>query len=635
MCGIAGFVCTAPPPPDPEGVLREMTELLRHRGPDDVGYHIGEGAWLGHRRLSIIDLSSGHQPIYNEDRTICTVYNGEIYNFHELRRELTAKGHHFVTHSDTEVLVHGYEEWGTGLFSRINGMFGVAIWDERARRLVLARDRFGKKPLFVASSAKGIVFGSELKAVMAHPWVGRDLDLASFRKYLLFDYVPSPHSILQGVRKLEAGTALVWERGEITEERYWDLTFAPAPEATEAELAQRLWSLLSDAVRVRLIADVPLGVFLSGGIDSSAVVALMAEHLPGNRIRTFSIGFRDKSFDESSHARLVAEHFGTEHHERILEPETMVDLLPGILRILDEPLADGSLVPTYLLSAFTRESVTVALGGDGGDELLLGYPTFQAHKAARLYGRVPRPVHRYLVKPLASRLPVSTANISADYKAKRFLVGMDYAPFDRHFVWIGALEEAAQRELLTDDVLSATRDLDLFEDVAAHRRRVVARDEYDTLSYLYAKLYMGDDILVKVDRASMAHGLETRAPFLDYRVAELIASLPTHLKMHRLEMKVLLKRALLGKVPDAILSRPKKGFGMPIAAWLKGPLLPWARDLLAPERVARDGLFRPAAVTRLLDDHVKGRADNRKPLWTLLVMNLWLDTYGRRSSSPG
>jgi asparagine synthase (glutamine-hydrolysing) len=309
----------------------------------------------------------------------------------------------------------------------------------------------------------------------------------------------------------------------------------------------------------------------------------------------------------------------------------MVDLLPGILRILDEPLADGSLVPTYLLAGFTRESVTVALGGDGGDELFLGYPTFQAHAAARLYGLVPGAVHRHVVKPLVGMLPVSTSNISADYKAKRFLLGMDYGSRERHFVWIGAFDPASQEQLLTKDVLAATRGLDVFEDVAAHSQRACPRDEWDALSYLYVKLYMSDDILVKVDRATMAHGLEARAPLLDYRVAEFIASLQTRHKIKGTEMKVLLKRALRGRVPDSILARPKKGFGMPIAEWLKGPLLPWARELLAPERVRRDGLFRPEVVTRLLEDHLAGRADNRKPLWTLLVMNLWLDTWGSRS----
>lgn len=629
MCGIAGFVVHGRAPQDPPGVLRAMTNSLSHRGPDDEGFHEAPGVHLGHRRLSIIDLGGGHQPIYNEDRQVVTVYNGEIYNFPELKAELEAAGHRFATRSDTEILVHGWEQWGKGLFARLNGMFGAAIWDARTRTLVLARDRFGKKPVYWAETPDGLVFGSELKAVMAHPWIRRDVDLASFRKYLMFDYVPSPHSILRGVHKLPAGGMLVWQGGRAQVETFWDLTFPAAPEGTEEELAERLWALMSDAVRVRLMSDVPLGVFLSGGIDSSAVVALMAEHLPPDRIKTFSIGFKDKSFDESSYARLVAAHFKTDHHERILEPEAMIDMLPAILRILDEPMADGSLIPTYMLAGFTRESVTVALGGDGGDELFLGYPTFQAHQAARLYGLLPGALHRRVVRPLAGLLPVSVANISTDYKIKRFLLGMDYPPEARHFVWIGALDPIAQQGLLTDEVLAATAGLDLFEDVTAHRARVQPRDDMDALSYLYAKLYMSDDILVKVDRATMAHGLEARAPLLDVRVAEFIASLPTSMKLRGRTMKYLLKRSLRGRVPDSVLDRPKKGFGMPIAAWIKGPLLPWVRDVLAPDRVKRDGLFRPEAVNALLDAHLAGRADNRKALWSLLVMNLWLDTWGR------
>ncbi|GMV44018.1 MAG: asparagine synthetase B [Myxococcales bacterium] len=628
MCGIAGFVVSGRPPEDPTGVLRSMTTALRHRGPDDEGFHEAPGVHLGHRRLSIIDLGGGHQPIYNEDGQVVTVYNGEIYNFPELKAELEGRGHHFATRSDTEILVHGWEEWGMALFPRLNGMFGAAIWDARTRTLVLARDRFGKKPLYWAETPDGLVFGSELKALMAHPWIRRDLDLASLRKYLVFDYVPGPHSILRGVHKLPAGGLLVWSGGSARVETWWDLRFPEPPAGTEQELADRLWSLMSDAVRARLMSDVPLGVFLSGGIDSSAVVALMAEHLPPERIKTFSIGFRDKTFDESSYARLVATHFGTDHHERILEPESMLDLLPGILRIMDEPLADGSLIPTYMLAGFTRESVTVALGGDGGDELFLGYPTFLAHRAAGLYGRVPGGVHR-VARRLAAHLPVSVGNISLDYQIKRFLLGMEYPPEARHFVWIGAIDPLSQPGLLTDDVLAATAGLDLFEDVAAHRARVTPRDDMDALSYLYAKLYMGDDILVKVDRATMAHGLESRAPLLDVRVAEFVASLPTSMKLRGRTMKFLLKRALRGRVPDAVLDRPKKGFGMPIAAWIKGPLLPWVREVLHPDRVRRDGLFRPEAVTALLDAHLAGRADHRKALWSLLVMNLWLDTWGR------
>jgi asparagine synthase (glutamine-hydrolysing) len=443
------------------------------------------------------------------------------------------------------------------------------------------------------------------------------------------DYVPAPHSILEGVGKLEAGELLVWRGGRTVHRRkYWELEFGEPPLATDGELAHALWELLSDAVRLRLRSDVPLGVFLSGGIDSTAVTLAMAEHMPASQIRTFSIGFRDPSFDESSHARTVARHIGTHHDERILEPEMVLDLLPGILATIDEPLADGSLVPTYLLSAFAREHVKVVLGGDGGDELFLGYPTFLAHRPARLYRHVPGWLHRHVVRPLADRLPVSTANISLDYQVKRFLVGYEYDAVARHFVWIGSFDPLAQRDLLMPDVLRKTRDLDVFEDVHTALRGRAVRDDFDALSFAYARFYMGDDILAKVDRASMAHALEVRAPLLDHRIAQFAANLPTRLKLRGRTTKVLLREAVRGRVPESITERPKKGFGIPIAEWLKGPLLPWARSLLAPDRLGRFGLIRPEAAQRILDEHTAGRRDQRKLLWSLLVLQLWLEHYG-------
>ncbi|NUN12860.1 MAG: asparagine synthase (glutamine-hydrolyzing) [Myxococcales bacterium] len=629
MCGIAGFVVSGQSPETPEHVLRRMTRTLAHRGPDDEGFHVQNGVFLGHRRLSIIDLASGHQPLYNEDNVITTVFNGEVYNYIELISELKACGHTFRTHSDTEVLVHGYESWDTGLFRRLNGMFAFAIWDDRRKRLVLARDRMGKKPLYYAETKDGLVFGSELKALLVHPWISRNIDLGSLRKYLLFDYVPSPASILTAVKKLPAGWYLEWQNGQIRAcQPYWDIRFPEAPQQSEADLAQTLWELLMDSVRLRLRSDVPLGVFLSGGIDSSCVVALMAAQMPPDRIHTFSIGFKDKSFDESSYARLVANHFGTQHHERILEPETMLEMIPGILKTLDEPMADASLIPTYLLSAFTREHVTVALGGDGGDELFLGYPTFLAHKIATFLRHLPKQVTTSLLPKLASQLPVSTNNISFDYKVKRLLLGAQFGPLNSHFVWIGAFDPIRQQSLLTNDVLDSTKDLDLFEDVEQHRLRLVARDDFDTLSYLYSKLYMGDDILVKVDRATMAHALEARAPLLDYRVVEFAAALPTRLKLRGWTMKYLLKKMLRNRLPNAVLDRPKKGFGIPIAEWLKGPLLSWAKDLLSASELNRDRFFRPEYVEMLFQEHLSGRADHRKLLWSLIIFQLWQRNYG-------
>lgn len=631
MCGLCGLVDPGRRLADPRAVVQRMNDALAHRGPDDAGiYHDGP-AWLGHRRLSIIDLAGGHQPIGNEDGTIQVVLNGEIYNFQELRARLEARGHVFRTRSDTEVIVHLYEEKGLGLLDDLVGMFAIALWDGHRERLLLARDRLGKKPLYYQVADGGIAFGSELRALMAHPSTPREVDLGALRKYLLYDAVPAPQTILRGARKLEPGEWLTFEGGHVERGFYWDLTFEEgAVPRDETALHARLWEALLESTRLRLISDVPLGVFLSGGIDSTTIVALMAELMPADRIKTFSIGFENKSFDESSYAREVARYFGTDHREQVLDAATMLELLPGILASMSEPLADGSLVPTYLLSRFTRQHVTVALGGDGGDELLLGYPTFQAHRVARLFEGVPRALFSRVLSPLAHLLPVSTDNISFDFKVKRFLEGMAYPADERHFVWIGSLGPRAQEEVLSEGVRAATAGLDVFEDVARHRARCRPRDEWDRLSYLYAKLYMQDDILVKVDRASMAHGLETRAPLLDHRVVRLLAALPTDQKMRGFTMKYVLKRMLRGKVPDAVLDRPKKGFGIPVAEWLKGPLRSFATDLLAPETLRRDGLFDADGVGRLLADHLSGRRDNRKPLWSLLAFQMWMREYGPR-----
>ena len=609
--------------PVDRAVLARMTRSLRHRGPDDEGFFVrhyedGTAVGLGFRRLSIIDLESGNQPVGNEDGSVQLIFNGEIYNFRELRRDLEARGHRFSTKGDAEVIVHLYEDHGPHCVERLNGMFAFALWDEARRELVLGRDRFGKKPLHYCEAGGSLLFGSELKALLEHPRCPRDLDPGGLSRYLALEYVPAPHSIFDGVKKLPGGHVLRWHDGRSTVEQYWDLTFdaTRGRKAGEEEYVEEFRDRFRDAVRRRLVSDVPLGAFLSGGIDSSSVVAAMVDALPAGMVQTFSIGFGERSFDESEHARRVAEHFGTDHHEDVFTPQTMVELLPAMGDFLDEPFADASILPTYLLSRFTRGTVTVALGGDGSDELLAGYPTFSAERFARRY-IVPSALHERLVLPLADRLPVSTANFSLDFKLKRFLRGAAAPPDVRHPVWLGAFTPAEQEPLLASALP------DPFEEHRRYYANAPTNDPLERLIYVYAKSYLQDDILVKVDRASMATSLEVRAPFLDVDLVEFLGRVPPDLKLRGSKTKYLLKQAMADVLPPGIATRAKKGFGIPVAAWFKNELRDALQDELSTERVRRQGIFDAGTVQRLISEHLSGRRDNRKPLWTLFVFQLW------------
>jgi asparagine synthase (glutamine-hydrolysing) len=618
MCGICGIVGREPIDRD---ALVRMAAALRHRGPDDEGFHVEERAdgvaiGLGFRRLSIIDLVSGNQPIANEDGSVQLVFNGEIYNYRELRSDLQSRGHRFSTDSDTEVIVHLYEELGPHCVERLNGMFAIALWDANRAELVLARDRFGKKPLYYADVGRSLLFGSELKSLVEHPRCPRSLDFDALTRYLALEYVPTPYSIFAGVRKLPGGQLLRWRDGRTTIEEFWDLGLHPdEPPRPDEHYVEEFRELFRAAVRRRLISDVPLGAFLSGGIDSSSVVAMMVDALPKGAVKTFSVGFDEQSFDESRHARRVASHFGTDHEEEVFTAGVMLDTLPTVLDWLDEPFGDASILPTYLLSRFTRAHVTVALGGDGSDELLAGYPTFPAERLARFY-RVPRLFHTNVIAPLADRLPVSTANFSFDFKLKRFLRAAASREDVRHPVWLGSFTPDEQAALL----LSAPGD------PFAEQRRMLASADGDKLAkliYLYAKTYLQDDILVKVDRASMACSLEVRAPFLDVELVEFLSRVPSRLKLRRLDTKHLLKRAMGDVLPPGIANRAKKGFGIPVAAWFKGELREAMQDELSPERLRRQGLFEPHEVERLVSEHLLGRRDHHKALWTLFVFQLW------------
>jgi len=578
------------------------------------------------RRLKIIDLATGHQPMAGEEGRVWVVFNGEIYNYHELREALAARGHVFTTRSDTEVIVHGYEERGLASLGDLAGMFAFAIWDAPARTLVLARDRLGIKPLYYAVLPDQIVFASELKALLEHPALERTLDLTALSRYLAHEYVPAPHSILRAVRKLPAGHWLTYTDGRVKLEPYWDVHFQRDSGLDEAEAVEALRAALDRSVKQHLVSDVPLGVFLSGGIDSSAVAAFAARHFPG-RLKTFSIGFEDPSFDETAHARRVARALDTDHQEEILDPRAALDLVARLPELLDEPLGDASFLPTYLLSRFTRRSATVALSGDGGDELFAGYPTYQAHRLARAFELVPRWVRRRLVRPAVERLPVSLDNLSFDFRLKRFVEGMDFAPVDRHAAWLGSFTPDDQRGLFTADALErmeAPPSYAAFHEMLSH---APSASELERMLYLDLKGYLGEGVLAKVDRASMACSLEVRVPLLDHRVVELAASLPMRLKLRRLTTKYVLKRALSGVLPHDVLVRPKKGFGVPLGRWFRGALAPLLRDACAPDVIRRAGLFRPDAVARLIAEHADGRRDHRKKLYTLLAFQLWASRY--------
>jgi asparagine synthase (glutamine-hydrolysing) len=619
MCGICGMVGRGPVEP---GTLARMTWALRHRGPDDEGFHVeehddGTAVGLGFRRLSIIDPAGGHQPIANEDGSVWLIFNGEIYNYRELREELEARGHRFATQADTEVIVHLYEERGSACVERLNGMFAFALWDGNRRELLLVRDRFGKKPLYYAEVEGRLLFASELKSLLEHPLVQRDLDFEALARYLALEYVPAPYSIISGVQKLPGGHTLSWRHGRASVARYWELTFADDDEGyADDEYVEEFRLLFREAVRRRLVSDVPLGAFLSGGVDSSSIVAMMVDALPPGAVKTFSIGFEESSFDESDHARRVASYFGTEHHERVFTSGVMLDLLPAVFDVLDEPFGDASVLPTYLLSRFTRDSVTVALGGDGGDELLAGYPTFVADRLARLY-RIPRIVNENVVVPLVERLPSSTANFSIDFRLKRFVRAAAAPEDERHATWLGSFTVEEQSALLkrpTGDALSEQRHA-----YAGSK----GLDSLQRLISLYATTYLQDDILVKVDRASMACSLEVRAPFLDLDLVEFLGRVPSRLKLRRLDTKHLLKRAMADVLPRGIANRPKKGFGIPVAKWFRHDLREALEDELSSERLRRQGIFQPAEVQRLLREHISGSRDHRKSLWTLFAFQLW------------
>ncbi len=626
MCGIAGFQGKGS-----ADDLARMIARIGYRGPDHRATLVHGHTGLAHARLSVIDLSvAAHQPMTDATGDLAIVFNGEIYNYRELRDALRQAGAPaFRTDSDTEVLLALYRAEGSAMLAKLNGMFALAIHDRRSDELFLARDRMGKKPLHYAAGATGFVFGSELKAVQAHPGVSGDIDPLALHQYLGFEYVPTPRSMLRDVRKLRPGHCLRVRQGRVVSEKAWWQPNVQRRAIGAAEARERLDLALAGATTRRLVADVPLGVFLSGGIDSSTV-AWYAQRASAAGLNTFSVGFTEPSYDESAAARAVARHLGTTHHEQILTARDCLDAIPALYATLDEPLADASLIPTFLLCRSARRSVTVCLGGDGSDELFAGYPTFHADRFRSAMASLPRPLLRAL-QALASRLPASDADIAIDFRVQQFLRGFEVAPRHTHSQWLGSFTPAEKRALLHPDLLAAVAGRTGFEPVDELLREHPRVGGLAEVELVYLLTYLLDDILVKVDRASMYNGLEVRAPFLDVAVVELATSLPDDLKRRGASGKLILKDLMRGRLPDSIIDRPKKGFGIPLAAWLRGELRPLLLSLLAPERRAAEGFFAAGEVERLTREHLSGRANHRKRLWTLLAFQLWRSATTDRS----
>ena len=611
MCGIAGFVGLGD-----RNDLSAMTDALAHRGPD------GEASWidettrvhLGHTRLAIVDISGGVQPMWNEDHTVCVIFNGEIYNHLELRSLLESKGHRFRSdHSDTEVLVHGYEEWGADLPVRLNGMFAFAIYDRTKRRLFLARDRFGEKPLYYSHRPGLFAFASELKAMVRHPDVSRTIDIKALQKFFAYGFMPAPNALYLESRKLPGGCHLIFDiaSGTVRIGRYWHFAITPDEslgDGSEATLAEELRYLLLQAARRRLMSDVPLGIFLSGGIDSSSILAAVTAHLPSDQVETFTIGFTEPSFDESPHARAVAAAFRTHHHEEILDLTAARSMMAGVLSRLDEPLGDPSILATFLVSRFARARVKVALSGDGGDELFAGYDPIKALGPARIYDHlVPRPLHRGL-RRLVELLPVSPRNMSLDFKIRRGLRGLSYPRPLWNAVWLGAVEPDTMADLFDAPIAPE----ELFEEAIALWNRDPKLGLLDRTLEFYTNLYLQDDILMKSDRASMMVSLEARAVFLDNDIVAFCQRLPGRFKYSNGQRKYILKKAVAPLLPRGVLDRRKKGFGIPVAKWLRA--LPTTPPLTPVTGV------KTRWVEECWRDHREGRSDHRLFLWSWLSL---------------
>lgn len=606
-----------------------MNESIYHRGPDEDGFYANEKVGLASRRLSIIDLTTGTQPISNEDGTMRIVFNGEVYNYRELRDYLKKHNHLFHTQSDTEVILHLYEEFGTDCLQHLDGIFAFAIWDEKKQELLLARDRMGIKPLYYTHLPDWqFIFGSEMKSILINPAVERKIDLISLNEYLSYEYVPTPRTIIRNVWRLEAGHFLIFNRRSVEIQAYDSPSFRQSesrPPVDWRDYSTSMYDTLHSAVQRELVSDVPVGVLLSGGLDSSTIAALMVDLYPG-KVESFTIGFEEGSFDESRYARRVASYLNTSHNEMILTSRKAVDLVGEISNFLDEPFADSSIIPTYLLSCFARQKVKVVLGGDGGDELLAGYPTLLSHRLIGYYERlVPWVLRAYVAPRLMDHLGVSFDNISLDFRLRRFLAGRGVPLINRHQRWMGSFVDEEKASLLQSWIKPVLRDT--YYQSYEYARFCDAKEPLNQILFNDLKTYLEGDILFKVDRASMAASLEVRVPFLNREVVHFADDLPLDLKLHNLTGKFLLKKMMRGRLPDDIIQRPKKGFNMPVAYWISGDLKDLMMDMLSESFVKRQDLFDYSYIQQITEEHFQQRKDNRKLLWTLLMFQFWYRSY--------
>lgn len=625
MCGIVGFVYKEKRPAERE-ILENMNHAIFHRGPDEDGFFLKDNIALAMRRLAIIDLAGGQQPIFNSDRTKAIVFNGEIYNYQELRKELLENGHKFYTNSDTEVIIHLYDEYGPDCLQYLRGMFAFAIWDDVEKSLFIARDRVGKKPLLYSHQPKGdLIFGSEFSALLQHPAVGREVDYEAIDSYMTYLCVPAPKTAFKQIRKLEPGHWLLWKNGEIKTERYWLPDFNNKIKISAKEAEQETLRLLRESVKMRMISEVPLGAFLSGGVDSSAVVALMAE-VSEKPVKTFSIGFEEQDFSELKYAKKVAKHVGAEHHEFIVKPDAL-EVLPLLVEHYGEPYADSSAIPTYYVSRETRKHVTVALNGDGGDESFAGYERYVAMNLAEKYHKIPKILRKSVIEKGINLIPTSEFKRSRLRDGKRFIKAASLSKVERYFRWMGSVQDDSKTELYSPNFKSGIAANAAIDTLAVWFAKANGAGIVDTSMFVDQMTYLPNDLLVKVDIASMANSLEARSPLLDHKVIEFAASLPQHIKLKSTETKSLLKRVAAKLVPAEVIYRKKMGFGVPIGHWFRGEMKEFLRENLLSERFANRGLFKQDVIQRLVHEHTNSEKDHVWQLWTLLMLELWFQRF--------